>query len=80
MYGQWLAFEHERLHTVEHWPETAMKEATLAAIRGTITMLRSKAPDIELPECSVCRARRIRVLSVTPRDNGRVSTPSSLAA
>jgi hypothetical protein len=56
MYGQWLAFEHERLHTVEHWPENGLKEATLAAIACTIAALRSNGS-----RCRVARLLSARV-------------------
>jgi len=54
MHRQWLWFEHERLHQVERWPDGPTKEATLAAIRSTIAMLRLQAPTVETPECSLC--------------------------
>jgi len=79
MYVQWLAFEHARLHAVERWPENPVKEATLAAIASAIGTLRANAPQGELPECYVCRAKRTCVLPITPHAR-KLPNPSRQAA
>jgi hypothetical protein len=56
---QWIASEHHRLHTVEAWPESPYKDATLRAIHSTLASL---AQDASLatgfPACEVCLSRR----------------------
>ena len=39
MRNQWIASEHHRLHTVEGWPDSPHKEATLQAIYSTLASL-----------------------------------------
>jgi len=80
MHRQWLWFEHERLHEVEGWPDGPMKEATLAAIRSTMAMLKLQAPDIEQPHCLACSTRLAPVVVIAPpvEDSGEKS--ASVAA
>ena len=59
---QWIASEHHRLHTVEAWPDSPYKEATLRAIRSTLASLENDA-SLAAPVCQVCFGRR-RVSSV----------------
>ena len=40
-YDQWLQAEHDRLHIVEDWPESAYKRATIAAIHSAMRSLLS---------------------------------------
>ena len=56
---QWIASEHHRLHTVEGWPESPYKEATLRAIHSSLARL-MQVPDVaaSLPPCEVCLNRR----------------------
>ena len=56
--GQWVKFEHSRLHSVEDWPPSAYKDAVLAAIRSTIRKLEAEAPVPESPQCMVCASRK----------------------
>ena len=64
MRNQWIAAEHYRLHTVEEWPDSPHKDATLRAIYSSIASL-GQDPSInaEFPGCEVCLSRR-RVPSV----------------
>jgi hypothetical protein len=56
---QWIASEHHRLHTVEAWPESPHKEATLRAIDSTLASLTLDPGLIaDLPACEVCLSRR----------------------
>jgi hypothetical protein len=59
MRSQWIASEHHRLHTVECWPDSPYKEATLRAIRAAIASLTgdSSMPAC-VPLCEVCLNRR----------------------
>jgi hypothetical protein len=55
---EWIASEHHRLHTVEAWPDSPYKEATLRAIHSTLAGL-AQEPSLadSLPACEVCRSR-----------------------
>jgi hypothetical protein len=56
---QWIASEHHRLHTVEAWPESSYKDATLRAIRSTLASLSQDASVAAgIPACIVCLSRR----------------------
>jgi hypothetical protein len=59
MRNQWIASEHHRLHTVEGWPDSAHKDATLRAIHSTLASL-AQDPSLaaSLPVCPVCFSRR----------------------
>jgi hypothetical protein len=53
-----LAMEHYRLHVIEQWPDSARKEAGIAAVRSTIESLERSAPAGQPAfECIVCAAR-----------------------
>jgi hypothetical protein len=56
---QWIASEHHRLHTVEGWPDSPYKEATLHAIHSTLASL-AQGPGVagSLPPCEMCLSRR----------------------
>ena len=55
--SEWIAMEHYRLRTVEAWPDSPYKDATLAAIRSALAgLLRDGAVD-RPPECSICWSR-----------------------
>ncbi len=56
MRQQWIASEHHRLHTVEGWPDSPHKEATLRAIHSTLASLRSDQSIT--PGCPICSSRR----------------------
>ncbi len=53
---QWIASEHHRLHTVEGWPDSPHKDATLRAIRSTLASLGETG--VSAPPCQVCLSRR----------------------
>jgi hypothetical protein len=55
MRNQWIASEHHRLHTVEGWPDSPYKDATLRAIQSTLASLEN---DLNLAlACQVCLSR-----------------------
>jgi len=56
---QWIASEHHRLHTVEGWPDSPHKEATLLAIHSALASL-AQDPSLTagFPACEVCLNRR----------------------
>jgi hypothetical protein len=59
MRQQWIASEHHRLHTVEAWPDSPHKDATLRAIHSTLSSLAQGASlAASLPPCEVCLSRR----------------------
>lgn len=59
MRNQWIAAEHHRLHTVEAWPDSPYKDATLRAIHSTLArMAQDSSPAASLPPCQVCLSRR----------------------
>lgn len=55
----WLASEHNRLHTVEGWPDSPYKEATLRAIQSTLaSLVHDPLLESHLLQCEVCLNRR----------------------
>jgi hypothetical protein len=59
MRSQWIASEHYRLHTVEGWPDSPYKEATLRAIHSTLESLsQDPAQNVSSPPCQICLSRR----------------------
>jgi len=56
--SEWFATEHNRLHSVEQWPEGARKDAALSAIRSTLESL-SRHPGIPPAtfNCILCQNR-----------------------
>jgi len=59
MIFEWIAAEHHRLHLVEEWPESAYKQAALAAIISTLQgLLRTQHPAGNVPLCDVCQNRK----------------------
>jgi len=71
MRNQWIAAEHHRLHTVEGWPNSPYKDATLRAIHSTLASL-AQDPSLaaNLPPCQVCFSRR-RVSAVVSFPAGK---------
>jgi hypothetical protein len=61
MHYEWGAAEHYRLHTVEEWPNSRRKEATLAAIYSRLVSL-SWGPQVAARplECGICLSRNNR--------------------
>jgi hypothetical protein len=54
--NQWIAMEHYRLHTVEEWPASPYKDATLAAIYSSLEGLSRYVPHGGSPHsCETCR-------------------------
>jgi len=77
MRNQWLAMEHYRLHAVEEWPDSARKEAVLAAIHLKIESL--SGDPLSFPTgCIVCH-ERMRKLVEFPRSSP-AATPIDAAA
>jgi hypothetical protein len=62
---EWIATEHHRLHVIEQWPESPLKEAALAATRSTLESLLRRQPVATLPVCSICSSRK-RSSTVVP--------------
>jgi len=57
--AQWMKMEHYRLHAVEEWPESAHKQAVLAAIHFTMERLLGDLPaPFDPPGCMVCASRK----------------------
>ena len=55
--NQWIAMEHYRLHTVEGWPDSPYKEATLAAIYSSLAGLARFLPAGAASHCcETCRS------------------------
>jgi hypothetical protein len=53
-----IAMEHYRLHVIEQWPDSARKEAEIAAVRSAIESLeRSAHAGAPLFQCIVCAFR-----------------------
>jgi len=68
--SEWFATEHNRLHSVEMWPDGARKEAALSAIRSALDSL-SRHPGV--PEakfnCMLCQNRKkpdVRAIGARP--------------
>lgn len=67
MRNQWIASEHYRLHTVEGWPDSPYKEATMRAIQSTLASLaQDPACAAQIPQCEVCLNRRRGSLIALP--------------
>ena len=81
MLYQWLMMEHSRLHTVEGWPESAHRRATLAAVLSSINRL-SAEPSLggKSLDCTVCRGRQHRLRVVELSANVPVSPAVKIAA
>lgn len=59
MHRDWLAMEHYRLHSIEDWPESAVKTVRLEAIHSTLASLQRTAPASATAfECAVCGDHR----------------------
>ena len=83
MHFQWLTTEHNRLHTVEAWPDSPLKEAAIAAVRSTLAGLMRTAPrDLILPHCEVCMNRKpaLGLLKFTAETSRSASGFAILAA
>ena len=53
--SEWITMEHYRLHTVEAWPDSPRKNASLAAIHSALAALtRDSHPKTE---CAICSGR-----------------------
>jgi hypothetical protein len=63
MLSHWIAVEHYRLHLIERWPDSPLKEATLAAVYSSLASLGQDSRSATAsPECVVCRARKAVVV------------------
>ena len=65
--GQWIKFEHSRLHSVEEWPASSYKDAVLAAIRSTLRRFEAESPARGTPRCMICASRKAVVLEFPSR-------------
>ena len=52
--GEWIAMEHYRLHSVERWPDSPYKTATLEAIHLSLARLMRDALETRATDCSIC--------------------------
>ncbi len=55
MQNQWILMEHYRLHTVETWPDSPYKRATLAAIHSSLESLSQDRAAESALSCAVCQ-------------------------
>jgi len=55
---QWIRAEHYRLHCVEGWPASPLKEAILTSTQSVLARLTARLAPIEAPQCMVCSSRR----------------------
>ena len=75
---QCLAMEHNRLHRVEDWPDSPLKEAVLAGIRSKIaSLMRNVRDDLTQPICEVCLSHTSGLIKLRPEQlrMGSVSRP-----
>jgi len=83
MNSQWLRTEHDRLHAVEEWPDSAYKEAALIAIRSKLaSLMRSLGPDGSGLDCEVCLSRQGRsaLTAIPPKRRVPENPSAGLAA
>jgi hypothetical protein len=80
VFCEWIAMEHYRLHTVETWPESPYKDATLAAIHSTLAGLLRDLRAVRPPECSICWSRSNVQTIVEFPSRSRMLARSNLAA
>ena len=81
MLYQWLMIEHSRLHSVEAWPESSHRRATLAAVLSAIKRLAAE-PSLRAKslDCMACRSRKSGSDAVELSTNGSVSVVLKIAA
>ena len=59
--GQWIRMEHYRLHCVEEWPDSSLKDATLTSIRSALQRLETASTAaVEPAQCMVCASRKTK--------------------
>ena len=71
--GQWIRMEHYRLHCVEEWPDSSLKDATLTSIRSALQRLETvSTAAVEPAQCMVCASRKTKsvVLQLPSRSTG----------
>ncbi len=58
MITDWIAMEHYRLHVVENWPDSPLREVTLAAIHSKLASF-GQEPHLTTGArgCSICSSR-----------------------
>jgi hypothetical protein len=61
MLHSWMALEHARLHLVAEWPESALKQTLLKAIRSSIQSLMINQ-DVASFACVMCQAAHTLVV------------------
>jgi hypothetical protein len=74
----WLALEHERLHSVEEWPNSPRKQAMLAAIESTLDSLSTHPGADATFSCLICGSAK-RNLKIMERPEPREPVPISTA-
>ena len=79
MHSQWMAFEHNRIHVMEQWPDGPTKEAGLASAWSALDRVTREMPDGSSFTCVICAGRRQKV-TVRPGALGAHRRPSTLAA
>jgi len=72
--GQWIKFEHSRLHSVEEWPPSPYKDAALAAIRSTVKRFEAEAPASDPLQCMICASRRAATVVLEFPSRSRASS------
>jgi len=75
----YLASEHARLHIIAPWPESAWKQALLAAVRSSIQRLMDD-PAAGSFQCIVCRAVAPRTVTPLPARREPVRSVQGRAA
>jgi hypothetical protein len=65
--NEWLASEHQRLHSVEQWPDSPRKQAVLDAIQSTLDSL-SRHPGAAQGKfsCFLCESRKTKLIVLEP--------------
>jgi hypothetical protein len=62
MHSEWLAFEHNRIHVMEQWPDGPRKDAGIASARCALESLAHMLPEGCSFECATCRLAAMTVI------------------
>jgi hypothetical protein len=62
MHSEWLAFEHNRIHVMEQWPDGPRKEAGIASARCALESLAQIMPERCAFECATCGLAAMTVM------------------
>ena len=63
----WLVAEHNRLHNIELWPDSARKVVALKAAQSALETLSRHAGTAEEFTCFHCRSKRTNLRVMEPR-------------